>query len=83
MTLNWSSLGEVALIGVAATVGIVAVFSLGVRALAPPGAPFGDTPADSETHRPAPLMKAVAALCFTACAAVIAYGLYLMVPALH
>ncbi|MFC9430147.1 hypothetical protein [Streptomyces sp. NPDC056987] len=83
MALNWSSLGEVALVGVGATVGLVTVFSLGVRALAPSEAPLGDTPADSGSRRPAPLMKAVAGLCFTACVAAVAYGLYLMVPALH
>ncbi|MFJ1600431.1 hypothetical protein [Streptomyces sp. NPDC088261] len=34
MDLNWSSLGEVAVVSVGATVGVVIVFSLGVRALA-------------------------------------------------
>ncbi|MYV52614.1 hypothetical protein, partial [Streptomyces sp. SID3212] len=34
MDLNWSSLGEVAVVSIGATVGVVIVFSLGVRALA-------------------------------------------------
>ncbi|MFJ7996368.1 hypothetical protein ACIQ7D_04235 [Streptomyces sp. NPDC096310] len=83
MASNWSSLGEVALIGVGATVGIVTVFSLGVRALAPPEVPSGDMPAGDDVERSAPLRKAVAALCFTACAGAVAYGLCLMVPALR
>ncbi|MFE3598766.1 hypothetical protein ACFXP3_35185 [Streptomyces sp. NPDC059096] len=83
MAPNWSSLGEVALIGVGATVGIVTVFSLGVRALAPPGTPRVGTPSDRAAQPSALLRKAVAALCFTACAGAVVYGLYLMVPALH
>ncbi|WP_327232719.1 hypothetical protein OG349_00990 [Streptomyces sp. NBC_01317] len=37
MDLNWSSLGEVAVVSIGATVGLVIVFSLGVRALAATG----------------------------------------------
>ncbi|MYZ36748.1 hypothetical protein GT002_17010, partial [Streptomyces sp. SID4917] len=34
-------------------------------------------------RRPSPLARAVAGLCFLACAAAVAYGLYLIVPQFH
>ncbi|MFI5756972.1 hypothetical protein [Streptomyces sp. NPDC051569] len=85
MALHWSGLGEVALVSVGTTVGVVTVFALGVRLLAsrePAGA--GTPPAGRvRAGRPTALSKAVAGLCFLACGAVIGYGLYLLVPQLH
>lgn len=81
MSLDWSSLGEVALVSIGVTVGVVIVFSLGVRAL---GAGEEENGAGgATTRRAAAPATAVAAVCFLACAAVVAYGLYLIIPQFH
>ncbi|MER8070494.1 hypothetical protein ABTZ59_19610 [Streptomyces sp. NPDC094034] len=83
MAVNWNDLGEVALVSIGATVGVVIVFSLGVRALTPRDV-NGVRPRDGARVRPPTAgAKAVAALCFLACAAAVAYGLYLIVPQFH
>ena len=71
MDLEWSSLGEVVLVSIGTTVGVMVVFALGVRALSP------------QEGRPAALSRAVAGLCFAACAAAVVYGLYLIIPQFH
>jgi hypothetical protein len=71
MDPHWSALGEVALVSVGATVGVVFVFALGVRALA------------ARQDGQAALPVAVAGLCFLACAVAVLYGLYLIVPQFH
>ncbi|MFJ2651679.1 hypothetical protein ACIO1C_33760 [Streptomyces sp. NPDC087420] len=97
MDPHWSSLGEVAVVSVGATVGIVIVFSLGVRALA--AVEEGGEPGDGKrpggggstaygargagAGRPGAPAVAVAGLCFLACAAAVFYGLYLIVPQFH
>ena len=81
MNLDWSSLGEVALVSIGATVGVVIVFSLGVRALASGDGTGGGT--GGTTRRAATPATAVAGLCFLACAAAVAYGLYLIIPQFH
>lgn len=79
MDLHWSALGEVALVSVGATVAVVLVFALGIRALA-----TGEERAGGKGDgRAAPLATAVAGLCFLACAAAVLYGLYLIVPQFH
>lgn len=74
MDLNWSSLGEAVVISLGATVGVVIVFSLGVRALA------SREGSGVDTDRPSALSKAGAGLCFLVCAAAVGYGLYLIIP---
>ncbi|KIF71761.1 membrane protein [Streptomyces sp. AcH 505] len=81
MSLDWSSLGEVALVSIGVTVGVVIVFSLGVRALGSGEEESGA--GGATTRRAATPATAVAGLCFLACAAVVAYGLYLIIPQLH
>ncbi|MER5883192.1 hypothetical protein ABT160_05140 [Streptomyces sp. NPDC001941] len=87
MKLNWSALGEVALVSIGVTVGVVLVFAIGVRALAvPDGAPTGPQGTATGRHggaSPGPASRAVSGLCFLACAAVVAYGIYLIVPQFH
>jgi hypothetical protein len=77
MHLDWSALGEVAAVSTGVTVGVVVVFALGVLGVA-----------RVETAREADggtdtLGFAQAGLCFVACAAVVAYGIYLIVPQFH
>ncbi|MCM2416920.1 hypothetical protein [Streptomyces sp. RKAG293] len=76
MSMDWSALGRVAVVSVGATVGIVVVFALGVRALAT-REPGPDGTSDGQGA------LALTGLCFAACAAVIGYGLYLIVPQFH
>ncbi|MEU0173194.1 hypothetical protein ABZ178_07580 [Streptomyces massasporeus] len=77
MHLDWTALGEVATVSVGVTVAVVVVFALGVLGLARlegARAQQGGTSA---------LGLGQATLCFLACAAVVAYGIYLIVPQLH
>ncbi|MFF3751604.1 hypothetical protein ACFYYH_14265 [Streptomyces sp. NPDC002018] len=83
VALDWSGLGEVALVSVGATVGVVFVFALGVRLLSPRDASDGRPGAGGGGRRPPVPARAVAGLCFLACAAAVAYGLYLIVPQFH
>ncbi|MFF4349959.1 hypothetical protein [Streptomyces sp. NPDC001530] len=77
MHLDWTALGEVAAVSTGATVGVVVVFALGVLGLARvEAAREGDGTTDA-------LGFAQAGLCFLACAAAVAYGIYLIVPQFH
>ncbi|WP_406488660.1 hypothetical protein [Streptomyces phaeochromogenes] len=77
MQLDWSALGEVAAVSTGVTVGVVVVFALGVLGLArAETAREGDGCTD-------PVGLGVAGLCFLACASVVAYGIYLIVPQFH
>lgn len=77
MHLDWTALGEVAAVSTGVTVGVVVVFALGVLGLARvETAREGDGGGDA-------LGFAQAGLCFLACAAVVAYGIYLIVPQFH
>ncbi|MEX3103194.1 MULTISPECIES: hypothetical protein [unclassified Streptomyces] len=78
MHLNWSALGQVAAVSLGVTVAVVVVFSLGVLGLA--RGPEEDTPAGGTASVAGRLQ---AGLCFLACAAVVAYGIYLIVPQFH
>ena len=76
MDIKWHTLGQVAVVSFGATVGIVIVFTLGVRALvgreearAAGGAGTGATIG--------------AGACFLACACAVLYGLYLIIPQFH
>ncbi|MFV8186932.1 hypothetical protein [Streptomyces sp. AF1B] len=77
MDLDWSALGQVTAVSIAVTVAVVVVFALGVLGLARyEGAREEGVDASS-------LGRAQAGLCFLACAAVVAYGIYLIVPQFH
>ncbi|MFI8894389.1 hypothetical protein [Streptomyces paradoxus] len=73
MHLDWTALGQVAAVSVGATVAVVVVFALGVLGLA----------RLEGTRAQHTLGLAQATLCFLACAAVVAYGIYLIVPQFH
>ncbi|WP_338686411.1 hypothetical protein QD712_37135 [Streptomyces acidiscabies] len=77
MHLNWSALGQVAVVSLGVTVAVVVVFSLGVLGLA-------RGPEEGSVDGTATVAGRVqAGLCFLACAAVVAYGIYLIVPQFH
>lgn len=76
MNVDWSALGEVAAVSTGVTVGVVVVFALGVLGLA-------RVESAREGGGTETLGFAQAGLCFLACAAVVAYGIYLIVPQFH
>ncbi|MER6713991.1 MULTISPECIES: hypothetical protein [unclassified Streptomyces] len=77
MQLDWTALGEVTAVSIGVTVAVVVVFALGVLGLARlEGA--REHPGGTSA-----LGLGQAALCFLACAAVVAYGIYLIVPQFH
>ncbi|GHI05058.1 hypothetical protein AQI88_23820 [Streptomyces cellostaticus] len=77
MHLDWTALGQVTAVSIGVTVAVVCVFALGVLGLARTD--------DSREHPDGAraLGLTQAALCFLACAAVVAYGIYLIVPQFH
>jgi hypothetical protein len=72
MTIDWDALGKVFGVSVGVTAGLVGLFTLGVVALARRGATSGG-------GATAALARTGAYVCFAMCAAVIAYGFYLIV----
>ena len=74
MSIDWISLGEVAVVSISVAVGVVTIFTLGVLALAHH---------EADTDHNGTVALAGAALCFTACAAVVLYSIYLIIPPLH
>ncbi|MFI9839563.1 hypothetical protein ACIHFD_21190 [Nonomuraea sp. NPDC051941] len=79
MDIKWDALGQVFVISLAVSVIVVAVFSLGALALA---ARQSARQSAQERGTGAGGLAA-AVLCFTACAAVVLYGIYLIVPQFH
>ncbi|NEC91591.1 hypothetical protein [Streptomyces sp. SID12501] len=77
MKLDWTALGQVAAVSLGVTVAVVVVFAFGVLGLARVESAREN---DGGTHT---LGFAQAGLCFLACAAVVAYGIYLIVPQFH
>ncbi|QLH19618.1 hypothetical protein [Streptomyces sp. Rer75] len=77
MQLDWSALGQVAAVSVGVTVAVVTVFALGILGLARVEA------AREENGTGSPVGLTQAGLCFVACAAVVGYGIYLIVPQFH
>ncbi|MFD5159611.1 hypothetical protein ACFWMJ_16290 [Streptomyces hawaiiensis] len=77
MRLDWTALGQVAAVSVGATVAVVVVFALGVLGLARLEGTRG--------HQGGTFALGLtqATLCFLACSAVVAYGIYLIVPQFH
>jgi hypothetical protein len=77
MHLDWTALGQVTAVSIGVTVAVVVVFALGVLGLARlEGARGQQNPTSA-------LGFTQAALCFLACAAVVAYGIFLIVPQFH
>ncbi|AXE88556.1 hypothetical protein [Streptomyces sp. Go-475] len=77
MQLDWTALGQVTAVSIGVTVAVVVVFALGVLGLARlEGA--REHPGGTSA-----LGLGQAALCFLACVAVVAYGIYLIVPQFH
>ncbi|TLS44245.1 hypothetical protein FE633_20990 [Streptomyces montanus] len=77
MHLDWTALGQVAAVSMGVTVAVVVVFAIGILGLAQVEAAREK---DGGTHA---LGFAQAGLCFLTCAAVVAYGIYLIVPQFH
>ncbi|MER5521286.1 MULTISPECIES: hypothetical protein [unclassified Streptomyces] len=76
MSIDWTSLGQVTAVSIGVTVAVVVVFALGVLGLARyEGA--------KEQGGTSTVGVAQAGLCFLACLAVVAYGIYLIVPQFH
>jgi hypothetical protein len=76
MHIDWASVGQVAVVGIGVAAGVVVIFTLGVVALS-------RRETDIERGDHGALALTGAALCFAACAAVVLYGIYLIVPQLH
>ncbi|MEU8970318.1 hypothetical protein AB0D11_13730 [Streptomyces monashensis] len=80
MHVDWSALGRVAAVSLGVTVAVVVVFTFGVLGLSRADAARDDAGGDGAA---AASGRAQAGLCFLACAAVVAYGIYLIVPQFH
>ena len=76
MHIDWASLGQVAAVSIGVAVGVVVIFTLGVVALS-------RRETDTERGHNGTLALTGAVLCFGACAAVVLYGIYLIIPQLH
>lgn len=76
MDVKWGALGQVAVVSLGATIGVVLVFALGVRA-------WSARDAARATGGGGTALTAAAGACFTACAAAVLYGIYLIVPQFH
>ena len=72
MHVNWSALGVVLVVALTVGVGTVGLFSLGIVALDRRETALAD-------NRSAGAATATTVLCFLACAAVVVYGIYLVV----
>ncbi|MGV9378566.1 hypothetical protein ACWDRB_22300 [Nonomuraea sp. NPDC003707] len=81
MDIKWDALGQVFVISLAVSVIVVAVFSLGALALA--ARQSARQSAQERGTGTGAGGLAAAVLCFTACAAVVLYGIYLIVPQFH
>jgi hypothetical protein len=77
MHIDWTALGQVALVSLLFGVGLAVLFAFGVTAMSRRAV------AISERRPPAVLDTAVATLCFAACLGAVFYGLYLIIPQFH
>lgn len=77
MSLDWTALGQVTAVSIGVTVAAVVVFALGVLGLAR----YESARAGEDGTSTLGLTQA--GLCFLACAGVVAYGIYLIVPQFH
>ncbi|MCP9212771.1 hypothetical protein [Streptomyces cucumeris] len=87
MSIDWAALGQVFGVSLAVTVGVVGVFTLGIvgtsrKALGPEGAAVATATAGgvpAQGGGATTLARSGAYACFALCAAVVAYGIYLIV----
>ncbi|WP_406495443.1 hypothetical protein OHB06_33595 [Streptomyces sp. NBC_01604] len=77
MSIDWTALGQVTAVSIGVTVAVVVVFALGILGLA------RFEGARESNGGTSAVGLAQAGLCFLACAAVVAYGIYLIVPQFH
>ena len=83
MNIDWSSLGLVAITTVVAAVAVVGIFSLGVLSLSA-GVRRGATASPgSASTRPALGGTVAGYACIGVSAALVLYGLYLIIPQFH
>ena len=81
--INWSSLILVAAVAIGASVGLVTVFSLGMRLLTN-ARNIQENTKKKQGVKSAEVVNRVAAyLMFTICASAVIYGIYLIVPYFH
>jgi len=76
MHVKWGSLGEVFLVAFGVTTVVVVVFALGILAASA-------RQTAQEHGRSTTAGTAAMAACFAACAAIVVYGLYLIIPQFH
>ncbi|HKS98305.1 MAG TPA: hypothetical protein VJT31_02145 [Rugosimonospora sp.] len=76
MQIAWHSLGQVLGVGLLVGAGAVIVFTLGVLGL-------NRVAVAREDGRGDALGAGIAGVCFLACAAIVVYGIYLVVPQFH
>lgn len=76
MEIKWAALGQVFVVSLAVSVVVVVVFSLGVLSMSA-------RQLAQERQAAGGGALAAAVLCFAACAAVVGYGIYLIVPQFH
>ncbi|MFD7512118.1 hypothetical protein ACFV5N_22670 [Streptomyces sp. NPDC059853] len=74
MNIEWSVLGEVALVSVLLTVALVGLFTVGIVT----GAGQGGTAAAGRPRLGTALSRVGGYACFALCAAAVAYGIYLI-----
>ncbi|WP_055554107.1 hypothetical protein [Streptomyces sp. NBRC 110028] len=75
MHIDWAALGQVFGVSLAVTVGVVGVFTLGIVGTSRTAQPQPQTTAGGAS----PAARTGAYACFALCAAVVAYGIYLIV----
>lgn len=73
MKLDWTAFGSVFHVSFGTAVGVVVLYAIGVATLH-----SGQTATTGPSRGPRPV-QLVSGLCFAACAAVVLYGLYLIV----
>ncbi|MEV0279839.1 hypothetical protein AB0I22_26090 [Streptomyces sp. NPDC050610] len=78
MNIDWAALGQVFGVSLVVTVGMVGVFTLGIVGTSRKPREQGNGTA-AATGGPGALARTGAYACFALCAAVVAYGIYLIV----
>ena len=71
MSIDWAALATVAGVGIAVTVGLVALFTLGIAGLS-------RQEAAAQRGSSAPLARTGGYVCFAVAAAAVAYGIWLI-----
>lgn len=81
--INWNSLILVAVVAIGSSVGLVTVFSLGMRLLTNARNIQSNTKKSAGTSPAEAINRIGAYLFFTICASAVLYGIYLIVPYFH